>query len=214
MAEAPKGFMGRWAHRKTESLKGKPLDELVAEPQPDALFPSPDAVASRTAMVPASVAPQELAEEKVLSLDDVKLLTQDSDFKPFMANNVVAEVRNAAMKKLFADPHFNVMDGLDTYIGDYSQPDPVSPAMLRQMAGAKFLNLFENDEKGDTEVETGAEKQNGTAALLPENSQPPGSEVGSQTPENPEKTRIGSPDAAAGQPGTTQAASDAGPGTP
>ena len=47
-----------------------------------------------------------------------------------------ADVRNAAMKKLFADPHFNVMDGLDIYIGDYTQPDPLPEGMLAQMAGA------------------------------------------------------------------------------
>ena len=29
------------------------------------------------------------------------------------------------MKKLFSDPHFNVMDGLDTYIDDYGKPDPL-----------------------------------------------------------------------------------------
>ena len=29
------------------------------------------------------------------------------------------------MKKLFSDPHFNVMDGLDTYIDDYGKPDPI-----------------------------------------------------------------------------------------
>jgi hypothetical protein len=62
-----------------------------------------------------------------------------------MARKVEPEVRNAAMKKLFADPHFNVMDGLDTYIDDYSKPDPLPLAMLRQMASAKFLNLFEED---------------------------------------------------------------------
>ena len=32
---------------------------------------------------------------------------------------------NAAMKKLFTDPHFNVMDGLDIYIDDYRKPDPL-----------------------------------------------------------------------------------------
>ena len=31
------------------------------------------------------------------------------------------------MKKLFSDPHFNVMDGLDTYIDDYGKPDPIPP---------------------------------------------------------------------------------------
>jgi hypothetical protein len=51
-------------------------------------------------------------------------------------------VRNAAMKKLFSDPHFNVMDGLDTYIDDYGKPDPLPLAMIRQMTGARALGLF------------------------------------------------------------------------
>jgi hypothetical protein len=60
---------------------------------------------------------------------------------------VAPEVRKAAMKKLWADPHFNVMDGLDTYIGDYNKPDPMPPEMLRQLASAKFLRLFEEEEE-------------------------------------------------------------------
>jgi hypothetical protein len=36
-------------------------------------------------------------------------------------------VKNAAMKKLFADPHFNVMDRLDIYIDDYSSPTRCRP---------------------------------------------------------------------------------------
>ena len=51
------------------------------------------------------------------------------------------------MKKLFADPHFNVMDGLDIYIDDYSKSDPIPESMLRQMASAKFLKLFDEDEE-------------------------------------------------------------------
>jgi hypothetical protein len=56
-------------------------------------------------------------------------------------------VKNAAMKKLFSDPHFNVMDGLDVYIDDYSKPDPIPPEMLRNLASAKFLKLFDEEEK-------------------------------------------------------------------
>ena len=80
-----------------------------------------------------------------LSLDDVKSLTSQSNFAPFVARDVAPEVRNAAMKKLFTDPHYNVMDRLDTYIDDYSRPDPLPESMLRQMASAKFLKLFEAD---------------------------------------------------------------------
>jgi hypothetical protein len=63
-----------------------------------------------------------------------------------MASEVAPEVKNAAMKKLFADPHFNVMDRMDIYIDDYGQSDPIPEAMLRQMVGAKFLNLFEDED--------------------------------------------------------------------
>ena len=153
------GFLGRWARRKNDALQGKPLEEpaLVVPPVPVPL-PADVALGSTNAVVagqetPASeAAPEPLRE---LSLDDAKLLTKDSDFKPFMASNVGPEVRNAAMKKLFADPHFNVMDGLDIYIDDYSISEPIPEAMLRQMTSAKFLKLFddEEDEEDDESVD-------------------------------------------------------------
>jgi hypothetical protein len=143
------GFLGRWARRKNDVLQGKPLDE------PAPLVPSPPlpVAAANAAVVPqeppASDAPPEPVRE--LSLDDAKLLTKDSDFKPFMASNVGPEVRNAAMKKLFADPHFNVMDGLDIYVDDYSISEPIPEAMLRQMTSAKFLKIFDDEEEDDQE---------------------------------------------------------------
>ncbi|MBI5268337.1 MAG: DUF3306 domain-containing protein [Burkholderiales bacterium] len=70
----------------------------------------------------------------------------DADFSRFVAPDVEPAVRNTALKKLFADPHFNVMDGLDTYIDDYGRPDPLPAGMLRQMAQAQFLGLFTEDE--------------------------------------------------------------------
>jgi hypothetical protein len=47
-----------------------------------------------------------------------------------------------------------VMDGLDVYIDDYNKPDPIPPEMLRQLASAKFLKLFDDEEeekKGEAE---------------------------------------------------------------
>src|SRR6266571_4985805 len=46
-----------------------------------------------------------------------------SEYKDFLRPGVDEKLRQSALKKLFHDPHFNVMDGLDTYIDDYSGPD-------------------------------------------------------------------------------------------
>jgi hypothetical protein len=159
MVEEARGFLGRWARRKNDALQGKPLDEPVAPIRTAAVAGTSAQLApsTLTEMAPiAAPSPEnagaeagDLQKKPVLSLDDVKLLTKDSDFKPFMTSDVGPEVRNAAMKKLFADPHFNVMDGLDIYIDDYSLSDPIPESMLRQMASAKFLKLFDDEEDED-----------------------------------------------------------------
>ena len=157
MAEERTGFLGRWARRKTDVLQGKALDEPAAPMKvaPSIASPgSPVALEADPADTPAPAMRSLEKPEKLLSLDDVKLLTRESDFKPFMARTVGADVRNAAMKKLFTDPHYNVMDGLDIYISDYSIADPIPESMLRQMVGAKLLKIFhDDDEKNDVNQE-------------------------------------------------------------
>lgn len=148
MADEPSGFLGRWARRKADAREGKPLEEPVRMVNPPGLHQNPAEPAAvpsggSAADVPAVQAAAPDEAPPALTLDDARALTQDSNFKPFMARQVEPEVRNVAMKKLFADPHFNVMDGLDTYIDDYTKSDPIPESMLRQLAGAKFLNLFD-----------------------------------------------------------------------
>ena len=137
------GFFSRWSRRKQEAgqeaQEGSPRfardDEGVAAEPADTRHGQAEGRGH-----PESVAP---AAEPAPSptLDNVRTLTPESDFQPFMQPGVGPEVRNAAMKKLFTDPHFNVMDGLDIYIDDYSQPDPMPVGMLQQMASAQFLKL-------------------------------------------------------------------------
>jgi hypothetical protein len=83
------------------------------------------------------------AEQPPPTLDDVAGLNPDSDFSAFVRRDVAPAVKNAAMKKLFADPHFNVMDGLDIYIDDYSIPSPLSEQDLKKMVAAQFVKLVE-----------------------------------------------------------------------
>ena len=143
MSAAGEGFLGRWSRRKAGL-------EDAADPAAAAALPVADPVAEPLARSPVS----EVAAEPVpptstaLSLptmDDVSALTRSSDYSRFVGRGVEPGVRNAAMKKLFSDPHFNIMDGLDTYIDDYGKPDPIPPAMLRLMNQSASLRLFDDD---------------------------------------------------------------------
>lgn len=86
------------------------------------------------------------------TLEDVAGLQADSDFRPFVSRGIAPAIKNAAMKKLFADPHFNVMDGLDIYIDDYSIPSPLSEQDLKKMVAAQFIKLVEEEPPPPTSV--------------------------------------------------------------
>ena len=171
-------FLARWARRKEQARRGHVSGEdaarqvakaggkadatssaRVTAPDPACLSapdaapvtapsPAPNAqLASASKPPPAVPAPAEPA--RLPTLEDVAQLTRSSDYSPFVQPGVSAEVRNAAMKQLFTDPHFNVMDGLDTYIDDYGKPDPIPFAMLRQLNQSKLLGLFDDQDERD-----------------------------------------------------------------
>ena len=162
MVAVADGFLGRWSQRKQAVREGKPLIEPpapvlrpeVSAPPANRVALSPNATPATPATDLTAPAPEAAEPAPVLSMDDVKALTQESDYAPFVSRAVSPEVRNAAMKKLFTDPHYNVMDRLDIYIDDYSLPDPLPATMLRQMASAKFLKLFEEEEQAPAPAQT------------------------------------------------------------
>ena len=103
-------------------------------------------------------------------------LNFESDFGAFMRAKVDEGVRRAALKKLFSDPRFNVMDGLDVYIDDYSKEDPIPPGMLAQLQHAK-TTLFgpRTEEKTEAEDKTPEDTQTraGTPPLPASSNEPP-----------------------------------------
>ena len=141
MAEEAGGFLARWARRKEQARSGV---ELAPEPPPVAGQPNAVVPHLPQADADAVAAP---VSEPLPTLADVALLSRESDYARFVASGVDEGVKQAAMKKLFTDPHFNIMDGLDTYIDDYGKPDPIPLAMLRQMNQSKFLRLFDDEEE-------------------------------------------------------------------
>ena len=125
------GFLGRWSKRKAgiDSKEDPSLVKKVEAPKEA-----------------SSVLPIEKASEEApppVTLEDVAKIDRfDPDFSAFMKSDVDPAVQQAALKKMFTDPHFNIMDGLDIYIDDYSKPDPLPPGMLERMAQSDMLNLF------------------------------------------------------------------------
>jgi uncharacterized protein DUF3306 len=139
------GFLSRWSRRKAGVKSGEPAVDPIDLPQqvatPAAPVP-PLPTIDAAAMPPGPRTPEADTPAPLPTLEDVAKLTHASDFSPYVARNVDAGVRNAAMKKLFSDPRFNIMDGLDTYIDDYGKPDPIPLSMLRQMNQSITLGLF------------------------------------------------------------------------
>lgn len=157
------GFLRRWARRKTEVREGRePMPEPPTDVSSAADAPPTALVAEAAPPPPAPPPAAEPAPERTLpTLDDVATLDKDSDFSAFVARGVDQAVRRSALKKLFADPHFNVMDRLDVYIDDYTKPSPMSEAMLASLEHAKsvFMKLVEDDpEAAEQELKTQAQQ--------------------------------------------------------
>lgn len=111
-------FLSRWSRRKVEARSGVPAE--VTAPPVEKAAPAPSAEA---APLPVEKPP----------LPAVESLTPESDFAPFMDPEVDGGVRRQALKTLFSDPRFNVMDMMDVYVDDYSKPDPIPESWMGKL---------------------------------------------------------------------------------
>ena len=136
------GFVGRWSRLKTEAR--------TVETQPP---------------VPAAAAAAPVQQDAPPELPPVESLTIDSDFRGFFHPKVDEDLRRSALKKLFTDPHFNVMDGLDVYIDDYSVSEPLTPEMLAGLKQAqRILRWAEGHEDEPAAEEERAEPDSAALA--------------------------------------------------
>lgn len=134
MPERNESFLARWARLKQQSR------EEAASERPDA------AVSSDRAAPPP--------------LPPLEKLTLESDYSGFFHPKVDENLRRAALKRLFSDPRFNVMDGLDVYIDDYSKPSPIPPEMLAALKQARdildWAQAQRTDETPDAQTQIAA----------------------------------------------------------
>ena len=152
------GFLNRWSRLKSgeqSEPEKKSVDQIKQElaSKPEVQQSTPDT----SEALPSA------------TLDDVEKIDRFApDFSAFMKPDVDPAVQQAAMKKMFSDPHFNVMDGLDIYIDDYSKPDPIPMEMLKRMVQSDMLNIFRKDG-GE---ESSGEEVLSTQATVNETSEP------------------------------------------
>jgi Protein of unknown function (DUF3306) len=90
-------------------------------------------------VVQSTIEPATSPTPAVPALPPVDSLTFESDFTAFLKPDVDESLKRMALKKLLHDPRFNVMDGLDTYIDDYSKPDPIDPDVVKQLMQARYI---------------------------------------------------------------------------
>jgi hypothetical protein len=119
-------FLSRWSRRKTATAKG-----IEGRPRENT---------SAQVLKPGDTAPVAAA------LPPIESLTSESDFAPFLRNGVEEALKRRALKTLFQDPRFNVMDGLDVYIDDFSKPDPLPEGWLEQLNQVARLGEYREPE--------------------------------------------------------------------
>ncbi len=137
MSEDKGDFLRRWSRLKRQAAAAPTLENKEIE------------------------ALQEKALEEKPELPPLESLNFESDFRAFMSAKVEEGVKRAALKKLFSDPRFSVMDGLDTYIDDYSKEDPISEELLAQLKHARAALLGPQKEEGTQPKQAEEEKPAG-----------------------------------------------------
>ncbi len=154
-------FLSRWSRRKHDSRRGEESAEpepsrasapddagagqqLRDEASPPASAPTASARSPETT-APDAAPPQSTKQATTPELPPIESLTPESDFRAFMQPGVDGATRNAALAQLFRDPRYNVMDGLDVYIDDYTQADPIPSSMLARLKQLHTIGLSDEE---------------------------------------------------------------------
>jgi Protein of unknown function (DUF3306) len=128
--------LSRWSRLKREQLDQK--DSISKNNKNELTHQKDSAInegAGNNLSVPSNAsteasAPTAASNDNALpSLDDVSL---EKDFTRFMQAKIPEALKRQALKTLFKDAHFNTMDGLDTYVDDYTKFEPIT---AEEMAG-------------------------------------------------------------------------------
>jgi hypothetical protein len=133
MSRSDEAFLSRWSRLKRE---GAPPAETAATIQPDQAAERPaqsgvsgDAMNSGDAAARAESRQRAQALEDLESVD-IEALDYSSDYTRFMQADVPDELKNRALRKLWAsDPLFAYIDGFEAYSEDFTDAACVTPGL-------------------------------------------------------------------------------------
>ena len=178
--------LSRWSRQKL-AASAAPANAPAAAPVAPA--PSAAPTGSADAQLPNQL-PNQLQSQLPTQLPDISSLGFDSDFTVFLRPEVDEKLKRAALKQLFRDPRFNVMDGLDTYIDDYTKADPIEPDVLADLLRRGFGTTPEESQEqpaaanvapaADGRTPTDNADSDLSSAHSPEPEHPPSGEDGAQ----------------------------------
>ena len=123
--------LSRWSRLKRaaadeQTARAEPVEVLIVADKGN------DSISTNAKIgVPANAEYAELPPMSAISLAE--------DFTPFMQAKVPQALKQQALKALFKEPHFNVMDGLDIYIDDYTVFEPISPEVMATLSSWKTI---------------------------------------------------------------------------
>lgn len=137
-------FLSRWSRLKRRSTAGP--ERPTADAVPAKAGTPLEAAVAGDASAPGLRRGDEPVETSE-PLPPIESLTPDSDFLPFMKPEVDGVLKRQALRTLFRDPRFNVMDGLDVYIDDYSKADPLPEGWLEKMTQTARLGEYKAPEE-------------------------------------------------------------------
>jgi hypothetical protein len=143
-------FLSRWARLKQESRE-RPPEAAPPQPAPATTDPAGEqrveAADGALAEVPAQDPPVELPP--------LESLTEESDFGPFMQVGVDPDLRRQALRKMFRNAKYAVVDPLDPYRADFGAFTPLGDIVTAEMRFHAERLLREQLEKAAEGVEAG-----------------------------------------------------------
>lgn len=152
-------FLKRWSKEKLTKTRdrdsGNDIPELVEE---QAALP----------VVPEEIEDGAAAEnDPPPDLPPIDSLDAESDYTPFLGENVPEELAQKALRKMWSsDPVFSELDGLNDYDGDYSKLGIVDMAIkTAYKVGKGFLQDEEAKPEDETIEEEGPESEEEVAEL-------------------------------------------------